>query len=119
MLCRDAWGYGAIDPSSGTAQQMEVVRAFGKLKQSGWRPKRTIVFASWAAEEYGLLGSYEWVTDKLSKIMERMVGVVNTDYCSTGPIAKPQDSEWTSQKIVEILMFHEPIHFMIHVSSWK
>ena len=44
---RDAWGYGAIDPSSGTAQQMELVRAFGKLKQSGWRPKRTIVFASW------------------------------------------------------------------------
>ena len=52
-----------------------------------------------AAEEYGLLGSYEWVTDKLSKIMERMVGVVNTDYCSTGPIAKPQDSEWTIREI--------------------
>ena len=36
---RDAWGYGAIDPSSGTAQVMELVRAFGKMKQSGWRPK--------------------------------------------------------------------------------
>ena len=59
-------------------------------------PKRTIVFASWAAEECGLLGSYEWVTDKLSKIMGRMVGVVNTDICSTGPIARPQVSERTS-----------------------
>ena len=58
-------------------------------------PQRTIVFASWAAEEYGLLGSVEWVTDKLSKIMGRMVGVVNTDYCSTGPIAQPHVGERT------------------------
>ena len=40
MQCsRDAWGYGAIDPSSGAEQVMELVRAFGKMKQSGWRPK--------------------------------------------------------------------------------
>ena len=46
---RDAWGYGAVDPSSGTAQLMEVVRSFGKLLKTGWRPRRTIIFASWAA----------------------------------------------------------------------
>ena len=82
---------------------MELVRAFGKLRQKGWKPKRTIVFASWAAEEYGLLGSYEWVSDKLSKIMERMVGVINTDYCSTGPIAKPQASPALKDIVKEAL----------------
>jgi hypothetical protein len=89
---RDAWGYGAVDPSSGTAQLMEVVRSLGELHKSGWKPRRTIVFASWCAEEYSLAGSYEWVEDKLSKIMDRMVGVVNTDICVSGPIAKPQAS---------------------------
>ncbi len=75
---RDAWGYGSVDPSSGTAQLMELVRLLGGLTKTGWRPRRTIVFASWCSEEYGLLGSYEWVEDKRSKIMERMVGVINT-----------------------------------------
>ena len=45
---RDAWGYGAVDPSSGTAQLMEVARSFGNLLKSGWRPRRTVVLASFA-----------------------------------------------------------------------
>ena len=47
---------------------------------------------SWAAEEYGLEGSYEFVSEKLSKIMARSVGLVNTDICVSGPIVKPQAS---------------------------
>ncbi len=90
---RDAWGYGSVDPSSGTAQLMEVARSLGKLRRkTGWRPRRTIVFASWAAEEYGLEGSYEWVSDKITKVMSRTVGLVNTDICVSGPIAFPQSS---------------------------
>lgn len=58
---RDAWVFGAIDPSSGTAVMLEVARAFGRAYASGWRPRRTIVFCSWGAEEYGLVGSTEWV----------------------------------------------------------
>ena len=89
---RDAWGYGAVDPSSGTAQLMEVVRSFGQLLKSGWKPRRTLIFASWAAEEYGLEGSYEWVYEHLTKIMHRTVGIINTDICVSGPIVKPRAS---------------------------
>jgi Zn-dependent M28 family amino/carboxypeptidase len=54
---RDAWILGSVDPSSGTAAMMELARVFGKLKaEEGWRPRRSIVFCSWGAEEYGLIG---------------------------------------------------------------
>ncbi|XP_026697879.1 N-acetylated-alpha-linked acidic dipeptidase 2-like isoform X4 [Athene cunicularia] len=57
---RDSWVFGGIDPTTGAAVLQEVVRSFGKMKKEGWRPKRTIIFASWDAEEFGLLGSTEW-----------------------------------------------------------
>jgi len=56
--------FGAIDPSSGTSVLLEVVRAFGEMVKSGWKPRRTIVFCSWGAEEHGLIGSTEWVEVK-------------------------------------------------------
>ena len=68
---RDAWGYGAVDPSSGTCSMMEIARVLGALARTGWRPRRTIIFASWASEEYGSLGSNEWVYDKVHKLMNR------------------------------------------------
>ncbi len=58
---RDAWVYGAVDPNSGTAAMLEAVHGVGELLKSGWRPKRTLVFASWDGEEEGLMGSTEWV----------------------------------------------------------
>lgn len=58
---RDAWVFGAIDPSGGTAAFLEMVRSFGEMVKTGWRPRRTLVFCSWAAEEFGLVGSTEWV----------------------------------------------------------
>jgi N-acetylated-alpha-linked acidic dipeptidase len=57
---RDAWVYGAVDPNSGTVAMLEAVRGVGELMKSGWRPKRTLLFASWDAEEEGLMGSTEW-----------------------------------------------------------
>ena len=57
---RDAWVYGAVDPNSGTAAMLESVRGIGELLMSGWKPKRTLVFGSWDAEEEGLIGSTEW-----------------------------------------------------------
>jgi N-acetylated-alpha-linked acidic dipeptidase len=57
---RDAWVYGAVDPNSGTAAMLETVHGVGELVKSGWKPKRTIVFASWDGEEEGLMGSTEW-----------------------------------------------------------
>jgi len=57
---RDAWVYGAVDPNSGTAAMLEAAHGIGELLKSGWKPKRTIVFGSWDAEEEGLIGSTEW-----------------------------------------------------------
>jgi len=57
---RDAWVYGAVDPNSGTAAMLEAIHGVGELLGSGWKPKRTLVFASWDGEEEGLMGSTEW-----------------------------------------------------------
>jgi N-acetylated-alpha-linked acidic dipeptidase len=57
---RDAWVYGAVDPNSGTAAMLVAVQGIGELLKSGWKPKRTLVFGSWDAEEEGLIGSTEW-----------------------------------------------------------
>ncbi|CAL4079772.1 unnamed protein product [Meganyctiphanes norvegica] len=89
---RDAWGYGASDPSSGTAQMLESARVFGELMKEGWRPRRTIVFCNWGAEEYGLLGSQEWVEEHTNKLQARGVAYVNVDTCASGPIFRGRSS---------------------------
>ncbi len=80
---RDAWIYGAVDPSSGTAAMLEAVHGLGALTQQGWRPKRTIVFASWDAEEEGLIGSTEWV-EQNAQALEHAVAYFNTDVAVAG-----------------------------------
>ncbi|MFY9841540.1 MAG: M28 family metallopeptidase [Terriglobales bacterium] len=65
---RDAWVYGAVDPNSGTAAMLESVHGLGALLKSGWKPKRTIVIASWDAEEEGLIGSTEWGEDHAQEL---------------------------------------------------
>jgi N-acetylated-alpha-linked acidic dipeptidase len=81
---RDAWVYGAVDPSSGTAAMLESVHGIGALLRQGWRPRRTLVFASWDAEEEGLVGSTEWVEEH-AKILDRAVAYFNTDVAVSGP----------------------------------
>lgn len=81
---RDAWVYGAVDPSSGTAAMLEAARGVGALLKQGWRPKRTILFASWDAEEEGLIGSTEWTEDHASE-MARAVAYFNMDIGVSGP----------------------------------
>ena len=56
---RDAWGFGGMDPSSGTASMLEVARVLGEKLKTGWRPRRTIIFLSWGSEEFGLIGTYK------------------------------------------------------------
>ncbi|HSS96088.1 MAG TPA: M28 family metallopeptidase [Terriglobales bacterium] len=75
---RDAWVYGAVDPNSGTAAMLESVHGIGELLKSGWKPKRTIIFASWDAEEEGLVGSTEWAEQHGSE-MSRAVAYFNMD----------------------------------------
>uniref|UniRef100_A0A8C0NL55 N-acetylated-alpha-linked acidic dipeptidase 2 n=1 Tax=Canis lupus familiaris TaxID=9615 RepID=A0A8C0NL55_CANLF len=76
---RDSWVFGAIDPTSGAAVLQEIVQSFGKLMSRGWRPRRTIIFASWDAEEFGLLGSTEWAEENVKTLQERSIAYINSD----------------------------------------
>ncbi len=82
---RDAWTHGAVDPNSGTAAWLETARAVAAAVESGWRPARTIVFASWDAEEYGLVGSVEWGEDEAAELAAGNVAYLNLDSAVTGP----------------------------------
>ena len=81
---RDAWVYGAVDPISGTIAMLEAARGIGALVKTGWKPKRTIVFASWDAEEQGLVGSTEWLEDH-EAALAKAVAYFNTDTGAAGP----------------------------------
>lgn len=81
---RDAWVFGGIDPMSGAAVVHESVRSAGSLLGKGWRPRRTIVFASWDAEEFGLQGSTEWAEDNAKLLQERAVAYINADSAIEG-----------------------------------
>jgi len=78
----DAWVNGASDPTSGNVALMETARGLGELLKTGWRPKRTIVIASWDGEEWGLLGSTEWVEKHEAELATKAVAYINSD--STG-----------------------------------
>ncbi|GMR57002.1 hypothetical protein PMAYCL1PPCAC_27197 [Pristionchus mayeri] len=80
----DAWVYGSIDPNSGTAILAEVARAMVETtKNTTWRPARSIMFAAWDAEEYGLLGSTEFVEEFVQQLGDRAVAYLNMD-CFAG-----------------------------------
>ena len=75
----DAWVYGADDPVSGAVALMEEARAVGELAKTGWKPKRTIIYALWDGEEPGLLGSTEWVETHADILRRNTVAYINSD----------------------------------------
>jgi N-acetylated-alpha-linked acidic dipeptidase len=81
---RDAWTYGAVDPNSGTASMLETARGLGAALRAGWKPRRTILLASWDGEEYGLLGSTEWVEERVQELQQKAVAYLNLDSSVTG-----------------------------------
>jgi N-acetylated-alpha-linked acidic dipeptidase len=82
---RDAWIFGGVDPSSGSAALMELARTLGALKARGVRPRRTIVFASWDAEEFTLTSSTEWGEQFEKEMTEHAVAYLNVDSAASGP----------------------------------
>ncbi|KDN68692.1 putative peptidase family M28 [Colletotrichum sublineola] len=90
---RDAWVIGgAADPNSGSAVLIELAKAFGKLVDKGWKPRRTIktdpsrsILGSWDAEEFGLQGSTEWVESHLPWLVTNAVAYLNLDVAVSGP----------------------------------
>ncbi len=81
---RDAWGPGAADNVSGTVSVLEAARAVAAELKSGMRPKRTIIFATWDAEEWGLLGSTEFVEDDSLRLAREAVAYFNQDVAAQG-----------------------------------
>lgn len=75
----DAWVNGANDPVSGMVALLEEARAVSELVKTGWKPKRTIVYAAWDAEEPGLLGSTEWVEAHADDLRRHAVVYINSD----------------------------------------
>ncbi len=80
----DAWVYGAVDPASGTASMLELARVSGSLVQQGYRPRRTLVFGNWDAEEYTLTGSTEWGEQFAEELRGNAVACLNVDSSTSG-----------------------------------
>ena len=81
---RDAWIYGGVDPSSGSAALVELAQTLGTLARSGWRPKRSILFASWDAEEFTLTSSTEWGEQHETQLARHAVAYLNVDSGASG-----------------------------------
>ena len=99
---RDAWiAGGAGDPNSGSAALNEVVRSFGVALAKGWKPSRTIVFASWDGEEYGLLGSTEWVEEYIPWLSKAAIAYLNVDVGTHGPSFRTAASPLLNKALYE------------------
>ena len=81
---RDAWSPGAADNVSGTVTVLETARAFANLAREGIRPARTLLFATWDAEEWGLMGSTEWVEEQEDSVRAHVVAYINEDDVTSG-----------------------------------
>lgn len=81
---RDAWVFGGVDPSSGTAALVELARSLGAVFRNGARPRRSILFASWDAEELGLTSSTEWAEENAAWLRDRAIAYLNVDSAVAG-----------------------------------
>jgi N-acetylated-alpha-linked acidic dipeptidase len=81
---RDAWVYGGVDPSSGTACMLELARALGAAKRAGFKPRRTVILGSWDAEEFTLTGSTEWGEENADRLRKNLVAYINVDSAAAG-----------------------------------
>lgn len=84
---RDGWVFGAWDPLSGQVAMLAEAKAIGTLIKSGWKPKRTLVYASWDGEEPGLLGSTEWAEAHAAELERKAVLYLNSDTNTRGFLA--------------------------------
>jgi N-acetylated-alpha-linked acidic dipeptidase len=99
---RDAWVFGGVDPSSGTASQLELTRALGELKRRGIRPRRTLVVCSWDGEEYALTGSTEWGEHFADELKQKAVAYLNVDSSTSGPNFNPSAVGSLAPIVIEI-----------------
>lgn len=82
----DAWILGGVDPHSGTVAMLEIARGLAALAGTGWRPRRGLTLAFWDAEEFGVVGSTEWVEDHIEELRSRAVAYFNVDVFTAGAL---------------------------------
>ncbi|MGH7503679.1 MAG: transferrin receptor-like dimerization domain-containing protein [Longimicrobiales bacterium] len=82
----DAWVSGGADPHVGTAVTLEVARGLGTLLRNGWKPRRTIIIALWDAEEFGVVGSTEWVERHIERLSADAIAYFNIDTYTAGTL---------------------------------
>ncbi|KAH9623730.1 hypothetical protein KSS87_012878 [Heliosperma pusillum] len=99
---RDAWTYGAVDPNSGTAVLLDVARRYAYLLGLGWRPRRTIVLCSWDAEEFGMIGSTEWVEENIMNLGSKAIAYLNVDCAAQGPGLFPSATPQLDDLLIDI-----------------
>lgn len=81
----DPWAFGAVDPNGGTSMLLTLAEALGTLAEEGCRPRRSILIAHWDAEEYGIIGSTEWVEEFLPELEAGAIAYINADAVVSGP----------------------------------
>lgn len=82
----DAWVHGASDPLSGAAPLLETARTLAEMLRKGWKPKRTLMIAFWDGEEFGLIGSTEWMEKHAEELNRNLVAYINADSSGKGPL---------------------------------
>lgn len=97
----DSWTPAAADPHSGSATMLEIIRAFNDLVETGWKPKISIVFASWDGEEYGLIGSTEFAEYYAQQLKAKCVAYINTDVSTIGNILTMHSSPLLNDVLLE------------------
>ena len=83
----DAWVGGASDPLSGAAPLLETARSLAELSRRGWKPRRTIMLAFWDGEEFGLMGSTEWMEEHADELNRKLAVYINSDSSGKGTLS--------------------------------
>lgn len=105
---------------SGTAVMLEVMSIFGKLTAQGWRPLRSIIFASWDAAEYNLIGSTEWVEDHLDDLRASGAAYINLDAAVSGPDLEASASPLYTKALQRVLTrVSDPIQNKTYAQIWE
>ncbi len=99
----DPWGFGAVDPNGGTAMLLAMSEALGEIVADGCRPRRSIMVAHWDAEEYGIIGSSEWVEEFLPELTTGAVAYINADAAVSGPNFGASSSPSLKQPILDAI----------------
>jgi N-acetylated-alpha-linked acidic dipeptidase len=97
----DPWGFGAVDPNGGTAMLLAMAEALGAAAEQGCSPRRSIMVAHWDAEEYGIIGSAEWVEEFLPQLTSGAVAYINADAAVSGPNFGASSSPSLKQPILD------------------